>query len=224
MSGRVIAIGDIHGCLTAFDALLREIELQPDDLLITHGDYVDRGPDSRGVIERLISLSNGGGLIALRGNHELMMMRARNSMNDERFWRHYGGEEALESYALAGRPGRLNDVPDAHWRFMASTCRDWYETESYIFVHAGVNPFVPMDEQDEQSLFWIPLTDIGVHCSGKTVICGHTEQRDGRPRDLGHTTCIDTWAYGGGWLTALNVATDEYWQANEEGETRQGSL
>jgi len=224
MSGRTIAIGDIHGCVTAFDALLNELKLQKDDQLITLGDYVDRGPDSRAVLDRMIALKDSVQLIALRGNHELMMLRARDSMGEERFWRHYGGDQTLNSYALDHRVGRLNDVPDAHWQFMAAYCRDWHETETHIFVHAGVDPFLNLKDQDEQSLFWLPSIDPESHHSGKTVICGHTEQRDGWPRNLGHTVFIDTHAYSGGWLTGLDVNTGEFWQANSLGEVRKASL
>src|SRR5262245_5924530 len=146
--GRLMAIGDIHGCHVALDGLLRAIELRDDDLFVTLGDYVDRGPDTRGVLDRVIALFEKGQLIPLRGNHELMMMRARDSLNEERFWRHYGGDAALESYSIHNRPAKLKDVPDRHWRFMATDCRDWHETEQFIFVHAGIDPLLPLDEQD----------------------------------------------------------------------------
>src|SRR5205085_10964531 len=126
---RIIAIGDVHGCFTALETLLAVLELREDDLLVALGDYVDRGPDTRRVLDRLVELFDAGKLIPLRGNHELMMMRARDSVAEEKFWRNYGGDDALESYSTADRSGRLNDVPDRHWRFMASDCRDWYETE-----------------------------------------------------------------------------------------------
>ena len=161
MPGRVIAVGDIHGCARALDALLASLKLQSDDQLITLGDYVDRGPDSRAVVDRLIMLHQSGQLIALRGNHELMMMRARDSLAEEKFWRHYGGDQAIMSYAPPGRAGKLDDVPAEHWRFMSSECRDWFETDTHLFVHAGVHALFPMGEQDEQSLFWKPLEDRG---------------------------------------------------------------
>jgi serine/threonine protein phosphatase 1 len=224
MPERVIAIGDIHGSLRALDKLLHTLNLQPGDQLVTLGDYVDRGPDSRGVLDRMISLHESGQVIPLRGNHELMMLRARDSIAEERFWRYYGGEQALASYAPPFRPGRLNDVPETHWRFMAVTCRDYFETDTHIFVHGGVHPQFPLHEQDEDSLFWRPLSDRGPHVSGKIVVCGHSEQRNGSPRDLYHTIGIDTWAYGGGWLTGLDVASGQFWQANEDGETRIGQL
>jgi serine/threonine protein phosphatase 1 len=221
---RIIAIGDVHGCIIALDSLLALLELKGTDLLVTLGDYVDRGPDSKRVLDRLIELYEAGRLIPLRGNHELMMLRARDSVSEERFWRNYGGDDALDSYGSEERAGRLQDVPDRHWRFIASDCRDHYEVDDVIFAHAGVHPLRPLDEQTEDDLYWRSLTDCGRHVSGKTVICGHTVQHEGLPKHLGHTICIDTGAYCQGWLTALDVRSQEYWQASDFGETRRGTL
>jgi serine/threonine protein phosphatase 1 len=220
---RIIAIGDIHGCLTALATLIGMLDLREGDLLVTLGDYVDRGPDTRHVLDQMVELFDAGRVIPLRGNHELMMMRARDSVSEERFWRSFGGDDALESYSTADRQGRLQDVPDRHWRFMASDCRDWYETDEFIFVHAGVNPWIPLEQQIEDDLFWRTFAD-RPHLSGKLVICGHSVQQSGVPKNLGHTVCIDTGVYAGGWLTALDVQTHEYWQANDFGETRKGTL
>lgn len=223
-SGRLLALGDVHGGRVALETVLRAADLQPNDTVIGLGDYVDRGPDSRGVIERLITLLEAGRFLPLRGNHELMFCRARNSLAEERFWRQYGGDEAIASYAPPARPGRLGDVPDRHWRFLATECRDWHETDRHLFVHAGLDPRFPMTEQLEHDLFWRSLTDRGPHVSGKTVICGHTTQSDGRPLHLGHTICIDTGAGAGAWLTLLDVHSLDYWQATDRAATRSGSL
>ena len=223
-AGRLLALGDVHGCKTALDAVLRAGELQAGDTLVSLGDYVDRGPDSRGVLEAMIEYFELGLLIPLRGNHELMMLRARDSLGEERFWKQYGGAAALASYAPSERRGRLTDVPDRHWQFLATDCRDWYETDEYIFAHAGVEPRYALEDQIEGDLFWRGLKDRGVHRSGKTVICGHSVQASGRPADLGHTICIDTGSYCGGWLTLLDVNTRNYWQANEAGAVRIGQL
>ncbi|MEM9538379.1 MAG: metallophosphoesterase family protein [Cyanobacteria bacterium P01_E01_bin.42] len=99
--GRTIAIGDIHGCAIAFDLLLDSIALQPEDTVITLGDYIDRGNDSKGVIDRLIALHKKGQLIPLKGNHEIMLLEARQSQEEERQWRKYGGEITLKSYVSA---------------------------------------------------------------------------------------------------------------------------
>src|SRR5260370_16048070 len=109
---RLLAIGDIHGCSRALDALLLDVKLEPSDQLVTIGDYVDRGPDSRGVLERIIALHASGRLVALRGNHELMMLSAHQSSESLAFWLAVGGQEAIDSYSLSRQPRRLQDVPE----------------------------------------------------------------------------------------------------------------
>ncbi len=88
---RILAIGDIHGCSVALDALLAVVQPQADDLLITIGDYVDRGPDSSGVIQRLLKLQKTHNLVALRGNHEVMMLAARGGPEELAEWLECGG-------------------------------------------------------------------------------------------------------------------------------------
>ena len=99
---RILAIGDIHGCLTALDTLLGFVQPTPDDQLIFLGDYIDRGPDSKGVLDRLIELKQTRQIVCLRGNHEVMMLAGREGRDDFRFWMSFGGMEALGSYAEPG--------------------------------------------------------------------------------------------------------------------------
>ena len=88
-----------------------------------------------------------------------------------------------------------------------------------------VNQLVPMDEQEDFTLYWERIHDHGGHVSGKTVICGHTAQDSGVPLNLGHTICIDTWVYGDGWLTCLDVDSGDFWQAQQHSDqTRRGNL
>ena len=108
---RILAIGDIHGYRTALDALLEAVAPTESDWIICVGDYVDRGPDSRGVLDRLLELQKTGQLIALRGNHEEMMMTSREEPGLLPMWLMNGGEQTLESYAQPGRQGTLDDVP-----------------------------------------------------------------------------------------------------------------
>jgi len=223
---RLLAIGDIHGCSIAFDALLGAIALQPNDLLVTLGDYVDRGPDSKGILERLITLDRRGQLVALRGNHELMMLaaRERRSRHDEVLWLNVGGAETLDSYTSPGWSPHLSLIPPEHWDFIENTCTDWWETETHFFVHANAEPERPLAEQSKHTLFWERFYDCAPHDSGKIMVCGHTSQKNGKPADLGHAICIDTWAYGEGWLTCLDIARNWIWQANQRGEVRSGWL
>jgi serine/threonine protein phosphatase 1 len=219
---RTLAIGDIHGCSQALRALLDAVRPGPDDWLVTLGDYVDRGPDSYGVMEQLLALHRAGRLVALRGNHEEMMLRARDGGDDLTFWVACGGKEALASYSPLGDAGKLVDVPDEHWHFIENVCVDWHETPTHIFVHANAYAQVPMDEQPGHMLRWEGIDEFRPepHYSGKVLVCGHTQQRSGLPLNLGHAVCIDTWPYGAGWLTCLDVTTGRIWQANQAGRLR----
>ena len=217
---RTFAIGDIHGCLTALQTLMNFVPLRDDDTLITLGDYVDRGPDSKGVLDWLIERHAGGHLIPLRGNHDLMFLNPDQESGMLDLWLAVGGAETLLSY------GSSDDrhVPESHRRFLTSECRKYYETDTHIFVHATLRSDRPPSQQDDNWLYWEKLRDPVPHCSGKTVICGHTAQKSGWPLNAGHTICIDTWVYGDGWLTCLDVESGDFWQARETGETRVGHL
>lgn len=218
---RVLAIGDIHGCSTAFDALLDAVTLQPDDKIITLGDYVDRGPDSKGILDRLIELYDTGRLVALRGNHEIMMLGAFQKRSLESPWRRGGGDKTLASYSRSG-DGSFADVPDEHWLFLERACVDWYETDGHFFVHAGAYPDMPLSEQPDYMLFWAVFEEVAPHVSGKIMVCGHTTQTSGLPSYLGYAICIDTGVEKGGWLTCLDVNSGRIWQADEAGKVRKG--
>jgi serine/threonine protein phosphatase 1 len=222
---RVLAIGDIHGTFDALRALVAAAELTADDLLVTLGDYVDRGPDSAAVLDWLIERRQSGGqLVALRGNHERMMLDARTDFQTLEYWRTYGGDATLDSYFRRGGEGELSDVPDSHWEFMENVCRNWFETDSHLFVHANAVPEMRLEDQPEYVLLWEKLGETSPHFSGKTMVCGHTPQSSGLPLNLGHAVCIDTWSCGLGWLTCLDVATGQYWQANQRRQLRRGQL
>jgi serine/threonine protein phosphatase 1 len=232
---RILAIGDIHGCSIAFDTLMTAVKPQPNDKIITLGDYVDRGPDSKGVIDRLIALDATGQLTALRGNHELMMLQLRKGAalpktirsRQKLQWRGKGGDATLASYSKSGKAGKksgkagkLADVPDSHWNFIENVCVDWCETDTHFFVHANTNPNLPLAEQPDQMLFWEKFGNPAPHISGKIMVCGHTSQKSGIPINLGHAICLDTRVYGKGWLTCLDVISGRLWQANQAGELR----
>jgi serine/threonine protein phosphatase 1 len=217
---RTLVVGDIHGCSIALDTLFALVAPLPQDRVITLGDYVDRGPDSRGVLDRLIARYDAGHLIPLCGNHDQMMVQARDG-HDRRMWLACGGRQTLESYGHAHGDDAYDLVPARHWRFLEEDCLNWYETEEHIFVHASVYPDLPLQEQPNHMLLWEKLEGPVLHCSGKVIICGHTRQLSGLPLDLGSTICIDTSVYDhDGWLTCLHVETGKYWQANQRGETR----
>ncbi len=221
---RTLAFGDIHGCSRLLDTLLAAVQPATEDKLIFLGDYVDRGPDTKGTIDRLIALQATHDCVFLRGNHELMMTRARSDKSEARMWMQVGGAQALGSYGSApGRSGRLEDIPDAHWQFI-DDCRDYYETDTHVFVHAKLEPDTPLEEQTELWLQWEFLDEPVAHVSGKTMICGHSSQKNGRILDLGTAICIDTFAYGGGHLTCLCAETREYWQVDIMSRVHSGVL
>jgi serine/threonine protein phosphatase 1 len=223
---RLLAIGDIHGCSRALTALLAAVAPGPRDRLVTVGDYVDRGPDSRGVLDLLIPWQEAGRLVALRGNHEQMMLWARRGGEGLRMWLLCGGLETLASYGVvAAGLDALDDIPERHWRFVEHECVDWYETDCHFFVHANAYSDLVLPEQPEYMLFWEKLEAPCDHVSGKVMVCGHTPQRQRVPLNLGTTICIDTGVYeANGWLTCLDVHSGQYWQANETGEVRTGRL
>lgn len=210
----VLAIGDIHGCSIALETLLSGLALRPEDTVVTLGDYVDRGPDSRGVLDRLLTLSHDFHVVALRGNHEQMMLKTRHSAEGLQEWEREGGDATLTSY------GGLAGVPEEHWRFLENGCVDYWECETHFFVHGGVYPDMPLWEQPTYKLYWGRFTGVKPHESGKVMVCGHTSQKSGLPLDLGYAVCIDTWACGQGWLSCLDVGTGLVRQANQAGQTR----
>lgn len=217
MPGRTIAIGDIHGCSISLRVLLDAISPSPADTIVTLGDYVDGGIDSRGVLDQLIDFEKRHHLVALLGNHEEMMLRARESSTGLEAWMQFGGLSTLASYG----DERLDAVPRAHWEFLGR-CRLFLETDTHIFQHANCRPEKPLAEQSRHDLLWLSLHDFvpGPHMSSKIAVVGHTPQRDGEVLDLGHLICIDTNCWKGGWLTALDIESGQVWQVNERGQVR----
>lgn len=225
---RTLAIGDIHGYLNALQTLVDLVSLKADDTLVTVGDYVDRGPDSAGVIEWLIEKFDDGDLIPLRGNHDIMMLNALDGGEWRGGWQSYGGETTLDSYRRRGFNPEVDGLPERHRRFIETDCQKIHVAETHFFVHASVYYDMPFEDQPDSIVYWEKWeswSDPPPHVSGKTMVCGHTAQKSGWPLTVGHAVCIDTWVYGAsGWLTCLNVDTGEVWQARESGETRSGWL
>jgi serine/threonine protein phosphatase 1 len=218
MPGRIIAIGDIHGCLAALQTVLDEIRPTGEDTIITLGDYVDRGPDSPGVLETLIALDRQTNLAPLLGNHdETMLSVCRGRLDLLPDWLLYGGDATLASYGT--RDPRK--VWPSHLEFI-SRCRLWSQTAQHFFVHANYRAEAGLNQLSREVLLWESLKrhTPGAHISGKTAIVGHTAQKNGEILDLGYLRCIDTWCYGDGWLTALEVETGKVWQADKNGRLR----
>ena len=217
-AGRTIAIGDMHGCARALRALLAVIDLHSQDVLIPLGDYIDHGPDSRGVIDHMLTAAERCRVIPLLGNHEQMLLAAlmgRPTLG----WLECGGKATLDSYRFLGN---VETFPREHLAFLRS-CRNYHETESHIFIHAGYRASLPMDRQPSRALLWEFLGErpLEAHCSGKVAVVGHTPQTNGEVLDLAFLKCIDTGCHSGGWLTALDVESGQVWQANERGQVRE---
>ena len=216
--GRVIAIGDVHGCVHALDALLAAIGPGADDLLVFLGDLVDQGRDSRDVLERLIALRERCRVVVIQGNHEEMMLAARDNLQAQRYWEACGGYATLNSYRYGGR---IEEIPAEHWKLLAE-CRPYYETDEFIFTHANYLHELPMDAQPEHQLrrALFDAAEMRPHLSGKKVFVGHTEPRNCEVIDLGFAACIDTACWRHGWLTAIDCRTGQLWQASRFGMLR----
>ena len=212
---RILAIGDIHGCSVLLDTLLEAVAPGPDDTVVTLGDYCDRGLDTPGVLDRLLALGQRLHLVPLRGNHDQMMLDSRGDPRVRWEWIQVGGAATVHAY------GGLERVPAAHWQFLETQCVDLWECETHFFVHGNVYHDWPLSEQPRSVLYWERFDRVQPHESGKVMVCGHTSQKNGLPRNLGYAVCLDTYAYGGGWLTCLDVGSGTVWQANDAGQVRQ---
>jgi serine/threonine protein phosphatase 1 len=197
-------IGDIHGCSDLLETLLMQIKpLAETDTVIFIGDYIDRGPDSKGVIDKILELKREHGrVITLMGNHEFMLLGALNGQKRMEFLA-MGGGKTLESYGLA--PDAIDDLakvlPPNHRAFLQDLLPYW-EDEKHIYVHAGLQPGVHLTQQSWDWLFWAREEFINTsHNYGKMVIYGHTPYK--KPRVDANKTGIDTGAVYNNVLTCL---------------------
>lgn len=225
---RVYAVGDIHGRLDLLNTLLAKIEEDSAArgaaavLVIFLGDLVDRGPDSCGVVNRLIDYSRGPATTRfLMGNHEEVFLRAvGGDLKSLKFLLRIGGRATILSYGISEDAYRDLDfdalaaelqarVPTEHVAFL-STFEEAVEAGDYLFVHAGVRPGIDLAQQKPSDLRWI-RDDFLLHRDdfGKLVVHGHsiTEEIDMRPNRIG----IDTGAYESGRLTAIGLEGAERW-------------
>ncbi|MEK6237342.1 MAG: metallophosphoesterase [Planctomycetales bacterium] len=219
MAGRILAIGDVHGCDRALAALLRMLAVGAEDTVVFLGDAVDRGPSSKQAVDRILALRDACKVVFLMGNHEEMMrdvLSGRGLMNQ---WLGVGGRATLKSYG-----GSLDDVPSEHIRFLVTALPFW-ESGADVFVHASLEPDVSLRNQTSDWLRWKHVSGSeSPHASGKRVVCGHTSQADGIPLAFDGWVCIDTLAHRGGWLTCLDVGSDRVFQASQNGKTREFPL
>ncbi len=169
---RFFAVGDIHGCLDKLEKLIRRLDIAAADTLIFLGDYIDRGPDPKGVVDFLVQLRSEceGRVIFLKGNHEVMFLDYLKGWNREAYL-YYGGTSTVESYS---RERGSFYLPEDHRRFF-NDLGVFYEAADYIFVHAGLKPGLPMEQQSEDDMLWIRAEFIDSDYDwGRRVIFGHT--------------------------------------------------
>lgn len=221
---RIYAIGDIHGSSDLLGRLLQMIALEERSFdgevkLVFLGDYIDRGADSRGVVDRLIALSRARpGTVFLKGNHEAIALDFLKDPAEASAWFEWGGLETLASYGVRG--AALRDLADASREFRKALPREHLaflealETiriiGDYVFVHAGVKPGAPLDKQEERDLLWIRgefhNTPAGKR-PNKVVIHGHQPVR--KALDAGWRVDVDTGACYSGHLTAAVLEGDK---------------
>jgi serine/threonine protein phosphatase 1 len=149
------------------------------------------------------------------------MLAAQLSEQNLLRWICCDGDMTLASYSLSDDELNLADIPNTHWNFLENVCVNWYETDTHFFVHANADSALSLSQQSDDVLFWERFNNPAPHCSGKIMVCGHTSQKSGVPLNLGHAICIDTWVYGKGWLTCLDVISGRVWQANQAGQQRE---
>jgi serine/threonine protein phosphatase 1 len=172
---RIFAIGDIHGCSKTFETLLFDkIQLRKTDQIYCVGDYIDRGHDSKGVIDMILKLRDDGySIYTLRGNHEQMMLDAFTFEEAMEVWIKNGGGQTLESFGIAS----LNDLPDRYLSFLMET-EFFIEKDNYIFAHAGLNFRNENIFEDKEAMLWIRDFDRYQPALGdRLLIHGHTPER-----------------------------------------------
>ncbi|MFM7114913.1 MAG: metallophosphoesterase, partial [Planctomycetota bacterium] len=152
MTPRTFVVGDIHGCSTALEAVLCASGFAGNDILITLGDMIDRGPNTRGVLDFLMRLLGERRLIPIRGNHEVMMQHALDSGRDSQ-WFASGGLQTLESFGLASNKAWRSCLPMDYRSFIVHDCVDYWEDERFIFTHAGLEAGLGLADQPHSTLF-----------------------------------------------------------------------
>lgn len=210
--GRIFVIGDIHGYLNKLQELWRKIDPDPQrDQIVFLGDYVDRGPNSREVVELVLLIKREfPRTVCLMGNHELMLLDYLTYRKDPWTFFLNGGVETIHSYELIGDDPE-SQMPHEHMGFFNSL-KLYYETEEYLFVHAGIRHGMPLNQQTLDDLLWIRGDFIDCDKDfGKLVIFGHTPFP--RPLVQQNKIGIDTGAGYGGRLTCLELPTRVFYSA-----------
>ncbi len=209
-TGRLLAVGDIHGCLGLLQQLMQEVAPCSNDQVVFLGDYIDRGPDSRGVIDYLLDFrKRWPKTIFLKGNHEAMLLNFLDGHERLRYLLN-GGETTLYGYRKRGKL----EIPQDHLQFFRDL-RLYFETEHYLFAHAGLRPGVSPPNQQEDDLLWIREDFLkSDYRWGKTIVFGHTPMRKPhlKPERIG----LDTGAVYGRSLSCCDVVCRKFWTVQSQ--------
>lgn len=210
---KIIAIGDIHGCVESLRAMLEKLEEHKDRKVVFIGDYIDRGPDSKGVVDLLLDYRKQRDCVFLRGNHEQMLLDAlqKDQLN---MWLANGGRIALTSY---GTNARALDLPEEHLEFYRNT-KIFFDTPEYFFVHAGLSPHKTIEEaiknEKEYDEFLWERSHLNAFETAweKTVVFGHTPRPHPLRKDkmLGIDTGCVYESLGYGKLTAALLPEEKF--------------
>ncbi len=212
MEQRIFAIGDIHGCYDQFREMLElKINLTKYDILVLLGDYIDRGPDSKAVIDYILDLqARKFNLIPLRGNHEVMLLDAFKNKNSLTIWLYNGAEETIRSFGLS----KINEIDESYVSFFRDL-KYYYSLDNYLFVHAGFNDHISDPFQDVHHMIWTCReTYRNPKFMNKTIIHGHNprpasvlkNQLKSNKQVIGiDTGCVYKGSPGYGKLTAIEL-------------------
>jgi serine/threonine protein phosphatase 1 len=197
---RIFAVGDIHGCRSKLDQLMEKIDWRPEDKeeLVFLGDYIDRGPDSFGVVEKVLDIKTAYPelVTTLKGNHEQMFINFITGV-DTLSLRDNGVAYTMRSY------DHNSPFPVSHFKFLLDL-KLYYETQDFVFVHAGLRPGIPLERQSEDDCLWIRGEFLeSDYDFGKTVVFGHTPFRE--PFIVPGRAGLDTGAVFGGPLTCMEL-------------------
>jgi serine/threonine protein phosphatase 1 len=219
VASRTYAIGDLHGRLDllrlAVDAISGHVDRTPFRVVFL-GDYVDRGPDSCGVIDLLMQLQREWPVVCLKGNHEELMLQAVTQPGAGRLgrWLEYGGDATLKSYGLSPDSDLGEGIPKEHLRWMAGLPRTTGD-QHRIYVHAGLMPGMPVHRQKDQTCLWIRERFLQARAGEfeAHVVHGHTPVWEGKPDPsepelLDHRTNLDTAAFATGVLSVAIFESD----------------
>ena len=224
---RIFVVGDVHGCSNELAIMLayliNEQKINSKDVVIFLGDYIDRGPDTKGVIELLVNFqSEFPKTRFLRGNHEDMLMDFFGFGGHlGHAFLYNGGLETIQSYGISvfSPPNdMMRSLPESHFKFFCEL-ETLIVVDNFILVHAGLNPYLELEQQSGEDIFWIrePFLE-SPHRFEKTVVFGHTPHKevfDHRPFKLG----IDTGLVFGNKLTCMELKSSELFQIKRGSDT-----